>query len=48
MARRASFGEILGALLRGVPLWQTVGMLDGYRPKDDSWADRGGEQELGE
>lgn len=33
--RRASQGEIIGAMVAGVPLWQVAAMLDAYRPRDD-------------
>jgi hypothetical protein len=35
LGRRASQGEILSALLSGVPLWQARAMLDAYRPQDN-------------
>ena len=31
--RRASYGEIIGALLWGVPLWQAKAMIDAHRPQ---------------
>jgi hypothetical protein len=39
--RRATVGEIVGALLSGVPLWQADAMLSAYRPqqRDSTSAD---------
>jgi hypothetical protein len=34
--RRASNGEIIGALLSGVPLWQADAMLGAYKPQGKS------------
>jgi hypothetical protein len=41
MGRRASAAEIIAALLKGVPLWQAVAMLDAYRPTDNPGASTG-------
>jgi hypothetical protein len=37
--RRASMGEIVGALLSGVPLWQADAMLSAYKPQGKPWDD---------
>lgn len=31
--RTASYGDIIGALLWGVPLWQANAMIDAHRPQ---------------
>jgi hypothetical protein len=35
MARDTSSGQLISALLSGVPLWQAIAMIDAYRPRDD-------------
>lgn len=32
---RPTSGELISALLSGVPVWQAAAMLDAYRPIDD-------------
>ena len=39
--RRASQGEIIGALLWGVPLWQADAILSAYRPHSQPIGDHG-------
>jgi hypothetical protein len=43
--RRASYGDIIGALLWGVPLWQANAMIDAYRPQHESRDNPGSEDE---
>lgn len=37
MSRRATMGEIVEALLWGVPLWQADAMLGSYRSQGKPW-----------
>ena len=39
--RRATVGEILSAMLQGVPKWQTLAMLDAHRPSDNTGSTEG-------
>ena len=39
MGRRATMGEVVGALLSGVPLWQADAMLNAYRPQQEDSTD---------
>lgn len=39
--RRASYGDIIGALLWGVPLWQANAMIDAYPSQPDPRDDPG-------
>lgn len=43
--RRASYGDIVGALLWGVPLWQADAMLTAYRPPDEPSANPGSDDD---
>lgn len=39
--RRATYDDIISALLWGVPLWQANAMMDSYRPAHGPIADPG-------
>ena len=42
--RTASYGDIIGALLWGVPLWQANAMIDAHRPQGDPRDDPGADE----